>query len=101
EEDDIVGSDLCPAAGVGSLADELAGLQYATRVAIAPAVIVHDRLGHDLLHPPGNDLALDDRIADILPVDLDAMLLKLFSNIDDVPDLVGQLPGSGPHQFNS
>jgi len=74
---------------------------FAAGMAVAPGVVVHGRLGHDFLHPGRNNLTLDDRIADIFPVDLDPMLLEFFSHINNIPDFVGQFTCSRRHQLDS
>ena len=101
EEDDIVRSDLSAVALVGGLTDKLAGFQDAAGVAIAPAVIVHYGLGHDLFHPVRDLLSLDDRVTDVFPVDGDTAFLKFFRYVDNVADLVGQLSAAGLYQVNT
>ena len=81
-----------PPRAVGALGDELAGLQHAPGGAVAVGCVVHGRFGHDLLHPGRDDLALGDRVTDVLPVDRAHRCFCSFSaDIDDIADFIGQL----------
>jgi len=99
EKDDVIRGDLGTAALIGGLADKLAGFENAPGMAVAPGVVVHDSIRDDLLHPGRDLFSLDDRVADVLPVDGDATFLQFFSHVDDVADFVGQFAGSGRHQW--
>ena len=88
EKDDVVRVDLHPAPRVGAGGHEFAGrLQPPGRAVAVGGVLVHG-LGDDLLHPVGHLLALGNGVADVLPVDLDAHLLELFADANDVANLV-------------
>ncbi len=52
------------------------------------------RLDDDLLDPVGDLFALLDRVADVLPHDLDAELAELLGNGNDLADLVFQFIGA-------
>src|SRR6185369_16228323 len=68
KENDVVGGDPGTATAVGGFADKFPGLKHTTGMAITPGTIVHCGPGDYFLHPLRNDLALDNRIANILPV---------------------------------
>ena len=99
EEDDVVGGDAGATAAVGLLADEFTCFEYAAGVAVAVRIVVQRLADHDILHPLGNNLSLDDRVANVFPVDLHAMFLELFGYVDYIPDFVGQFAGSGKYQI--
>jgi hypothetical protein len=86
---------------VGETTDELAGLQHPAGETVAPGVVIHRFLYHDLLHPAGDIFPFHDRIADIFPTYPHSMLLELFRYIDDVADLIGHFARAGTYQIVS
>ncbi len=94
EEDDVLSADLGLAAAVGLLGEKFAGFEQSLGRTVAVGAVGHRQVGDDLFHPFGNLLPLGNRVADILHVGLDAQGVELFGDLDDGPDLVGQLAGA-------
>ena len=85
EEDDIRRGDVSARPLIHMSGESLASLAKTLRGAVAPRDVSIDDVMEDLADPGLDSLALGHRVSDILPSDVDPMLLHHLAELDDVP----------------